>query len=113
MLGENLIFFETSGLKLETTSYSDNAFDIINFFAVLKLSWTSSISAKFHCHQTPNGRVKLRGTFCLLPPPSIIWVSQTPYKTDLKLFRNEANLFSKRLCKILKIHVMCQTEQLE
>ena len=36
---ENLIFDGTSGLKLEMTSYSDNAYDVTNIFIVLNSSW--------------------------------------------------------------------------
>ena len=36
---ENLIFDGISGLKLEMTSYSDIAYDVTNFFVVLKSSW--------------------------------------------------------------------------
>ena len=45
-------------------SYSDNAYDITNFFVVLKSSWPILYSTKFHCCQTTNGRVKL-GDFLL------------------------------------------------
>ena len=42
-LRKNLIFDGTSGLnsvlKLDMTSYSDNAYDITNFFVVLKSFW--------------------------------------------------------------------------
>ena len=39
MLQKNLIFDRTNGLKLEMTSYSDNAYDVIICFVVLKSSW--------------------------------------------------------------------------
>ena len=42
-LRENLIFDGTSGkikeAKLEMTSCSDNAYDVTNFWVVLKISW--------------------------------------------------------------------------
>ena len=40
---ENLIFDGTSRLKLEMTLYSDNAYDVTNFFVVLKSSWLPSL----------------------------------------------------------------------
>ena len=36
---KNHIFDGTSGLKLDMSSYSDSAYDIINVFVVLKSSW--------------------------------------------------------------------------
>ena len=56
--------------KLEMTSYLDNAYDITIFWVVLKSSCLYCIPTKFHCSQTPNGRVNL-GAF-LPPPPSNI-----------------------------------------
>ena len=38
-LKKNLIFDGTSGLNLEMKSYSDNAYDVTNFFVALKSSW--------------------------------------------------------------------------
>ena len=38
-LRKNLIFDGTSRMKLEMTSYSDNAYDVNNFFVALKISW--------------------------------------------------------------------------
>ena len=58
-----------SALKLEMTSYSDNAYGVANFFCFfLKSSCLYSIPTKFHCCQTPNARVKLRGGVAFLPP---------------------------------------------
>ena len=61
----SVIFEGMSGLnsvlKLEMTSYSDNAYDITIFFCFLY-----SIATKFHC-QTPNGRVELGA-----PPPPLV-----------------------------------------
>ena len=68
---ENLISDGTSGLKLEMTSYSENAFDVINFLFCEVLG-PHFIPTKFHCCQTPNGRVKReRGLLCPPPPPPI------------------------------------------
>ena len=53
---ENLIFDGTSGLKLEMTSYSDNAYNVTNFCCFEKFF-------KFHCCQTLKGRVKPGGLF--------------------------------------------------
>ena len=62
-LWKNLIYDGTSSLKSEIMSYLDNAYDITNFFVVLKSSWPKRYScpAKFHCCQMPNARVKLGG----------------------------------------------------
>ena len=53
---ENLIFDGTSRLKLEMTSYSDNAYDV-TYFLFRKVLGLYSIPTKFHCCQTLNGRV--------------------------------------------------------
>ena len=70
-LRKNRIFDGTNGLKsvpkLQMTSYSDNAYDVINFFFFKVLS-LYSIPTKFHCCQTPNGRVKLGGGGLFCPP---------------------------------------------
>ena len=50
-----------SALKLEMTSYSGNTYDITNFFCFFKVLDLYFIPTKFHCCQTPNGRVKLGG----------------------------------------------------
>ena len=60
MSGLNLV------LKLEMTSYSENAYDITNFFVVLKVLGIYSIATEFHFCQKPNGRVNKLGGF--LPP---------------------------------------------
>ena len=72
-LQKNLILDGTSGLnsglKLEMTSYSDNAYDVTNFVLLFwKVLGLYSILTKFHCCQTPRGRVKRRG---FLPPPPV------------------------------------------
>ena len=64
---ENLIFDETSDLKLKMTSYSDNAYDVTNFFVVLKSSWHLFYSCQVSFLSDPKcGRVKPGG---FLPPP--------------------------------------------
>ena len=79
-LRKNLIFNGTSGLKsvlkLQMTSYSDNAYDVTNFFVFFLVLSLYSIPTEFHCCQTPNGRVKL-------PTLSIIGVSRTLSKIGL------------------------------
>ena len=67
--------------KLEMTSYSDNAYDVTNFLLFWKVLGLYCIPTKFHCCQTPNGRVNLGGAFC---PLSNIGVARTPSKIGLK-----------------------------
>ena len=74
---------------------------------VLKRFWPTHIPSKFHCCQTPNGRVILGGRlFC---PPSNIGVSQTLSKIGLKLLflQNDFyiyNIFRPSTCHLLKLH---------
>ena len=72
---KNLIFDGTSGpnsvLKLEMTSYSDNAYDITNFLLFSKVIGLYSNPTKFHCCQIPNGRVKPGGGDGAFCPPSV------------------------------------------
>ena len=74
---------------------------------VLKSFWPTRIPSKFHCCQTPNGRVILGGRlFC---PPSNIGVSQTLSKIGLKLLflQNDFyvyNIFRPSTYHLLKLH---------
>ena len=81
---ENLIFDGTSGLKLEMTSYPDNAYDVTNLFLVLKSSWPILYSYKVSLLSDTKWQSKAGGgglTFC--SSPSIIGVSRTPSKIGL------------------------------
>ena len=78
-LRKSLIFDGTTKLKLEMTSYSDNAYDVTNCFHCFEkfLAFTLFLSS-FIVVRRQMAELKLRGF--LPPPPSIIGVSQTPSK---------------------------------
>ena len=84
---ENLIFDGTSGLKIEMTSYSDNAYDVTNFFYCFEkfLAYTPFLRSFIVVrHQMAEFNW---GLFC---PPSIIGVSRASPKIGLRHARIQA-----------------------
>ena len=79
---KNLIFDGKSGLKLEMISYSDNDYDVTNFFVVLKSSWPVLYSDYQVSLLSDPKWQSLTGGF--LGPPSIIWVSPDPIQNRVK-----------------------------
>ena len=84
MLRKDNIYDGTSDLKLEVMSYSDSAYDVTNFFVVLKSSWPILLPS-FIVVRPQMVELK-RGSFFAPPPsPSITGVSRTPSKLGLNL----------------------------
>ena len=83
---ENLIFDATSGLKLEMTSYSDNAFDVTIFCCFeMPLAYTPFLRS-FIVVRPQMAELNWGGfSLSLPPPPSIIGVSWTPSKIGLRM----------------------------
>ena len=76
---------QTSRPRLEMTSYSDNGYDVINYFCCFGKFLAYTVPTRFHCCQMRNDRIRLGvggggGAFC---PPSVTGVSQTPSKIGL------------------------------
>ena len=67
MLQKNLIFDGTSGLKLEMTSYSDNAYDVANFFYFEKFLAHTLFLPSFNVVRPQMAELTRGGAFLLTP----------------------------------------------
>ena len=84
------------------TSYSDNAYDVTNFFVVFKKSWPILNSYKvslFIRYQMAELSSGGGGGGC--PSPSIIGVSRTPSKIGFKIFRERYGRSNVNPLKVL------------
>ena len=99
---ENLIFDITSSLKLEMTSYSDNAYDVTNFWCFEKFMAYTLFLRSFIVVRPQMATLN----WGLFAPQSILGVSRTPSKIQLiailVFFSRLLTLFGLGFCQPIK-----------
>ena len=115
-LRKNLISDRTSGLKLEMTSSSDNAYDVTIFCCFETLLAYTLFLPSFIVVRPQMAELNRWGGGLFAPSPSIIGVSRTPSKIGLNLTNVEGktilqNVYRKmflklrrKLTKLLTVH---------
>ena len=101
-LRKNLIFDGTSGLKLEKTSYSDNAYDVTRFLLFWQVLAYTLFLRSFIVVRPQMAKLNWEA-FCPPPLPSILEVSRTPVQGKVNsifgVFSRLLTLFELGFCQ--------------